>query len=74
MTSFLGNIGHHRYAKCLIGLQRLTQDRVTHYATVNNNNNGPNGHLFYVGGDLMMKRGMLPIIMLPDGACVLCCT
>ena len=32
-----------------------------------NNNNGPNGHLFYVGGDLMMRRGMLPIIMLPDG-------
>ena len=28
----------------------------------NNNNNGPNGHLFYVGGDLMMRRGMLPII------------
>ena len=33
----------------------------------NNNNNGPNGHLFYVGGDLMMRRGMLPVIMLPDG-------
>ena len=33
----------------------------------NINNNGPNGHLFYVGGDLMMRRGMLPIIMLPDG-------
>ena len=32
-----------------------------------NSNNGPNGHLFYVGGDLMMRRGMLPIIMLPDG-------
>ena len=32
-----------------------------------NNNNGPNGHLFYVGGDLMIRRGMLPIIMLPDG-------
>ena len=32
-----------------------------------NNNNGPNGHLFYVGGDLMMRRGMLLIIMLPDG-------
>ena len=32
-----------------------------------NNNNGPIGHLFYVGGDLMMRRGMLPIIMLPDG-------
>ena len=31
------------------------------------NNNGPNGHLFYVGGDFMMRRGMLPIIMLPDG-------
>ena len=31
-----------------------------------NNNNGPNGHLFYVDGDLMMRRGMLPIIMLPD--------
>ena len=31
------------------------------------NNNGPNGHLFYVGGDLMMRRGMVPIIMLPDG-------
>ena len=31
------------------------------------NNNGPNGHLFYVEGDLMMRRGMLPIIMLPDG-------
>ena len=30
-------------------------------------NNGPNGHLFYVGGDLMVRRGMLPIIMLPDG-------
>ena len=30
-------------------------------------NNGLNGHLFYVGGDLMMRRGMLPIIMLPDG-------
>ena len=22
---------------------------------------------FYVGGDLVMRRGMLPIIMLPDG-------
>ena len=32
-----------------------------------NNNNGPNGHLFYVGGDLVMRRGMLPMIMLPDG-------
>ena len=32
-----------------------------------NNNNGPNGHLFYVGGDLMMRKGMLPIIMLRDG-------
>ena len=32
-----------------------------------NNNNWPNGHLFYVGGDLLMRRGMLPIIMLPDG-------
>ena len=32
-----------------------------------NNNNGPNGHLFYVGGDLMMRRGILPIIMLPNG-------
>ena len=32
-----------------------------------NYNNGPNGHLFYVGGDLMMRTGMLPIIMLPDG-------
>ena len=31
------------------------------------NNNGSNGHLFYVGGDLMMRRGMLPIIMFPDG-------
>ena len=29
--------------------------------------NGPNGHLFYVGGDLMTRRGMLPIIMFPDG-------
>ena len=33
----------------------------------NDNNNGPNGHLFYVGGDLMMRRGIVPIIMLPDG-------
>ena len=32
-----------------------------------NDNNGPNGHLFYVGGGLMMRRGILPIIMLPDG-------
>ena len=32
-----------------------------------NNNNGPKGHLFYVGGDLMVRKGMLPIIMLPDG-------
>ena len=32
-----------------------------------NNNNGPNGHLFYVGDDLKMRRGMLPIIMLPNG-------
>ena len=31
------------------------------------NNNGPNGHLFYVGGDLITRRGMLPIIILPDG-------
>ena len=30
-------------------------------------NIGPNGHLFYVSGDLMMRRGMLPIIVLPDG-------
>ena len=34
---------------------------------LHNNINGPNGHLFYVGGDPMMRRGMLPIIMLPDG-------
>ena len=27
----------------------------------NTYNNGPNGHLFYVGGDLMMRRGVLPI-------------
>ena len=32
-----------------------------------NNNNGPNGHLFYVGGDLMMRRGMLPIIIFGIG-------
>ena len=38
------------------------------------NNNGPNGHLFYVGGDLMMRRDMLPIIRLPDGDFVLRCT
>ena len=25
------------------------------------------GILFYVDGDLMMRRGMLPIITLPDG-------
>ena len=25
------------------------------------------GICFNVGGDLMMRRGMLPIIMLPDG-------
>ena len=25
------------------------------------------GICFYVGGDLMMRRGMLPIIVLPDG-------
>ena len=38
---------------------------LNHY---NDNNNGPNGYnLFYVGGDIMMRRGMLPIIMLPDG-------
>ena len=37
------------------------------FSVINNNNNGPNGHLFYVGGDLMMRRGMLSIIMLPDG-------
>ena len=42
-------------------------------AAVINDNNGPNGHLFYVGGDLMMKLGMLPIIMLPDGDFVLRC-
>ena len=35
--------------------------------TFYNNNNGPNGHLFYVGGDLIMRRGMLPVIILPDG-------
>ena len=34
---------------------------------INDNNDGPNGHLFYVGGDLMMRRGMMPIIMVPDG-------
>ena len=28
---------------------------------------GRMGICFYVGGDLMMRRGMLPIIMLPDG-------
>ena len=28
---------------------------------------GRMGILFYVGGDLMMRRGMLSIIMLPDG-------
>ena len=31
----------------------------------NNNNNGPNGHLFYVSGDLNMRKGMLPIIIIP---------
>ena len=31
------------------------------------NNDGPNCYLFYVDGDIMMRRGMLPIIMLPDG-------
>ena len=41
---------------------------------VYNNNNGPNGHLFYVGDDLKMRRGMLPIIMLPNGDFVLHCT
>ena len=40
----------------------------------NTYDNGSNGHLFYVGGDLMMTRCMLPIIMLPDGTCVLHCT
>ena len=39
-----------------------------------NHNNGPNGHLFYVGGDLMMRRDMMLIIMLPDGDFVLRCT
>ena len=34
---------------------------------INNNNNGPKGHFFYVGGNLMVRKGMLPIIMLPDG-------
>ena len=28
---------------------------------------GRMGICFYVGGDLMLRRGMLPIIMLPDG-------
>ena len=28
---------------------------------------GRMGICFYVGGDLMMRRGMVPIIMLPDG-------
>ena len=36
-------------------------------ATNDQSNYNNNGHLFYVGGDLMMRRGMLPIIMLPDG-------
>ena len=35
--------------------------------SLDDNNNGPNGHLFYVGGDLMLMGGMLPIIMFPDG-------
>ena len=38
-----------------------------HFYVFQYNNNGPNGHLFYVDGDLMMRRGMLVIIMLPDG-------
>ena len=33
----------------------------------NNNNDEPNGHLFYVGGDLTVRRGMLPIIILEVG-------
>ena len=37
------------------------------YTALFYNNNGANGYLFYVGGDLMMRRGMLPIIMFPDG-------
>ena len=46
--------------KCL----HVDSQKHQHFIT---NNNGPNGHLFYVGGDLMTRRGMLPIIMLPDG-------
>ena len=33
----------------------------------NFNNNDNNNNNNNVGGDLMMRRGMLPIIMLPDG-------
>ena len=40
---------------------------ITYHNHIWYNNNGPNWHLFYVGGDLMMRKGMLPIIMLPDG-------
>ena len=52
----------------IYGCKQITMVHAsTDLTQANDNNNGPNGHLFYVGGDLMMRRGMLPIIKLPDG-------
>ena len=51
-------VSNHQPCDCLLGDRWIPR--------TNNNNNGPNGNLFYVGGDLMMRRGMQPIIMLPD--------
>ena len=50
-----------------IGTRYIGPWNVITYPCPNSYNNGPNGHLFYVGGDLMTRRGMLPIIMLPHG-------
>ena len=49
---------HLRLAICVRKCYKPEMLKIRKY----NNNNGPNGHLFYV-----MRRGMLPIIMLPDG-------
>ena len=60
-------------AHCLMAPRHLLKRMLTNFErslvafTRGQFHNGPNGHLFYVGGDLVMRRGMLPIIMLPDG-------
>ena len=58
-------VSNHQSFDCL--LNSLCTPTSQKHQSPHYDNNGPNGHLFYVGGDLMMRKGMLPIIMLLNG-------